>query len=89
MSLNYSEKQGRYLAFIHAYTVLNGEPPAVADIARFFDVRPPSAHAMVKQLVAKGLVTKTPGRARSIQVALKPSELPCVCCAGQSIKTPV
>lgn len=89
MKPTYTEKQGRYLAFIQAYTVLNGRPPAVNDIARFFDVRPPSAQGMVQQLEKKGLITKTPGAARTIRVTLAPSDLPCLVCAGDSIKTPV
>ena len=34
-------KQGLYLAFIHAYTLVNGRPPAEADMIRFFRVTPP------------------------------------------------
>ena len=89
MKPNYTEKQGKYLAFIQAYTVLNGCPPAVNDIARFFGVRSPSAQGMVQQLEKKGLITKTPGAARTISVTLAPSDLPCLVCGGDSIKTPV
>ena len=46
MSKRYTQRQGDYLAFIHAYSTLNRRPPAVADIASFFDVSPPSAQAM-------------------------------------------
>ncbi len=28
----FTPKQGQYLAFIHAYTLLNGRPPAEADM---------------------------------------------------------
>jgi len=89
VSKPYTEKQGAYLAFIRAYTALNGEPPAVKDMARFFDMSPPSAQGMVKQLERKGLITKTPGAARSIRIALDHSQLPCLVCHGDSIKTPV
>ena len=89
MSARYTTRQGEYLAFIHAYTTLNRQAPAVADIARFFHVSPPSAQAMVQQLAKKGLITKTPGAARTIQLAIPTSELPCLVCGGDSIKTPV
>ena len=39
----FTQKQGQYLAFIDAYTLVNGRPPAQADIQRFFRVTPPSA----------------------------------------------
>ena len=38
----FTPRQGQYLAFIHAYTLVNGRPPAQADIQRFFQVTPPS-----------------------------------------------
>jgi hypothetical protein len=40
--------QGQYLAFIHAYTLLNGRPPAEADMMRFFRVTriPPPSTAL-------------------------------------------
>lgn len=89
MKAPYTDKQGSYLAFINAYTALNGRPPAVTDIADYFDVRPPSAQGMVQQLEKKGLITKTAGVPRTIRVTLEPSELPCIVCCGDSIKTPV
>ena len=46
----FTPKQGQYLAFIHAYTVVNGRPPAEADMQRFFRVTPPSVHQMVVTL---------------------------------------
>jgi len=85
----YTPQQGQYLAFIHAYTSLNGQPPAVADIARYFQVAPPSAQAMVKALERHGLITKQPGAARSIRVALDVSDIPCIVCRGQSVRIPV
>jgi len=44
---DFTPKQGQYLAFIHAYTLVNGRPPAEADMMRFFQVTPPSVHQMV------------------------------------------
>ena len=33
-SSRFTDTQGQYLAFIHAYALVNGRPPAEADIAR-------------------------------------------------------
>ena len=38
--------QGRYLAFIHAYTKLHGYPPAESEIAAAMCVSPPSVKQM-------------------------------------------
>ncbi len=73
---SFTEKQGQYLAFIHAYTKLMKQPPAIADFARYFEVTPPSAQRMVLQLQKLGLIEKTPGAPRSIRLALAPSSLP-------------
>jgi len=72
----FTEKQGQYLAFIHAYTLVNGRPPAEADLERFFRVTPPSVHRMVVELEQRGLVWRLPRQPRSIEVALDPSHLP-------------
>jgi len=68
--------QGQYLAFIYAYTKINRRPPAQADMQRFFEVTPPSVHRMVLELEHKGLIRRTPGAARSIEVLVPPEELP-------------
>lgn len=73
---DYTEKQGQYLAFIHAYTRLHRRPPAEADMQRFFEVTPPSVHRMVVELEKKGLIRRQPGRARTIEVLLPLEELP-------------
>jgi Mn-dependent DtxR family transcriptional regulator len=72
----FTELQGQYLAFIHAYTLVNGRAPAEADMQRFFDVTPPSVHNMVKTLERLGLITRAPRQARSIAVAVPDEELP-------------
>ena len=43
----FTPKQGQYLAFIHAYTLVLGRPPAETDLKRFLRVTPPSVHQMV------------------------------------------
>ena len=72
----FTDKQGQYLAFIHAYTKLNRRPPAEADMQRFFRVSPPSVHRMVVELERKGLIAREPGQPRSVQVLLAPDDLP-------------
>jgi DNA-binding MarR family transcriptional regulator len=72
---DFTPKQGQYLAFIHAYTLVNGRPPAEADMIRFFRVTPPSVHQMVLSLDKAGLISRKPGAPRST-VLLEPSLLP-------------
>lgn len=83
----FTEKQGQYLAFIHAYLVLNGRAPAEADMQRFFRVTPPSVHSMVIELERRGLISRTPREARSIELRIAADELPTLC--PQPIKTSV
>ena len=72
----FTPKQGQYLAFIYAYTLVNGRPPAEADMMRFFGVTPPSVHQMVLSLEKAGLISRQPGVPRSIAVLLERSALP-------------
>ena len=72
----YTERQGQYLAFIHAYTKVNGRAPAQADVQRFFAVTPPSVHQMLLTLERRGFLRRTPGRARSLEVLVAPEDLP-------------
>ena len=51
----FTPRQGQYLAFIHAYTLVNERPPAQADIQRFFRLTPPSVHQMLLTLERDGL----------------------------------
>jgi DNA-binding MarR family transcriptional regulator len=73
---SFTPKQGQYLAFIDAYTRVNGRPPAEADIQRRFAVTPPSVHQMVLTLERAGLIRRQPGIARSIEVLIAPEDLP-------------
>lgn len=72
----FTDKQGQYLAFIHAYALVNARPPAEADMQRFFGVTPPSVHRMVVELEERGLIRRLPRQSRSIEVALDPTEIP-------------
>ena len=81
----FTEKQGQYLAFIYMYSLVNGQPPAEADMQRFFGVTPPSVHNMIVELERRGLIRRVPRRARSIEVTIPATELPTL----QPIKTTV
>lgn len=81
----FTDKQGQYLAFIHSYIVLNGRPPAEADMERFFGVTSASVHQMVLGLERAGLIRRTPRQARSIELVIDAADRP----ALQPIKTSV
>jgi len=73
----FSAKQGQYLAFIYYYTKIHGRAPAKAELQAYFKVSPPSVHQMVlTTLHARGLITREPGRPRSIRLLLGRAELP-------------
>jgi repressor LexA len=87
----YTSRQGQFLAFIHHYTTLHGRPPAEAEMAHFFKVTPPSAHLVILTLERRGLITRTPGEARSIRLKLPSEQLPPLngTAASASIQPPV
>jgi len=64
------------LAFIHAYTLVNGRPPAHADIQRFFRLTPPTVHQMLLTLEKAGLISRQPGMPRSVVVRVERDRLP-------------
>jgi hypothetical protein len=72
----FTPTQGRYLAFIHAYTSLHGYPPAESEIAAAMCVSPPSVNQMVKMLERKGLIQRQPGQARSVRILVPEDEIP-------------
>ena len=76
MKRPYTPKQGQYLAFIHYYTRLHGYPPSEAEMQQYFRVSPPSVHQMILTLEERGLIERTPGRARSIHLLIPREELP-------------
>ena len=73
---DFTPKQGQYLAFIHAYTLVNGRPPAEADTIRFFKVTAPTVHQMVLTLEHAGLISRRPGAARTIKILVDQTVLP-------------
>src|SRR5947209_4506329 len=72
----FTPTQGRYLAFINAYTTLHGYPPAESEIAAALCVSPPSVNQMVKKLEKEGLILRHPGQPRSLQVLVPDDEIP-------------
>ena len=73
---DFTPRQGQYLAFMHAYTLVNGRPPTQADIQRFFRLTPPSVHQMLLTLDRSGLISRRAGVPRSIAVLVDRSALP-------------
>jgi hypothetical protein len=69
-------KQGKYLAFIHHYRSRFGRSPAESDIQRHFLVTAPTVNQMVRRLEHLGLIARTPGQARSIQLLVDPEIIP-------------
>lgn len=74
--INYTEKQGQYLAFIFYYTKINGIPPAQIDLQRYFSVSPPTIHQMILQLEEKKLISRIPNTPRSLKLRITEEQLP-------------
>ena len=64
--VEYTKKQGQYLAFIYHYTKVNRQPPAESDIQYYFGVSPPTVHQMIVRLQERGFISRVPGKARTI-----------------------
>jgi hypothetical protein len=75
-TLGYTELQGRYLAFIFYYQKLHGCPPAESDLQQYFQVSPPTVHAMLKTLQQRHYIARTAGAARSIELLVPPEAIP-------------
>lgn len=73
---DFTDTQGQYLAFIWAYGLINGRPPAERDMQQFFAVTAPSVHQMVLTLERHGLIRRQPGTARSIELLVDYNCLP-------------
>ena len=48
---------------------------AEADMQRHFAVTPPTVHRMVLKLGQRGLIRRTPGKARGIELLVTPENL--------------
>jgi repressor LexA len=73
---DWTPKQGQYLAFIHYYAKIMGQPPAEADFQRYFHVSPPSVHQMIVTLAERGLISRQTGKGRTIQLLLSRDQIP-------------
>jgi DNA-binding MarR family transcriptional regulator len=72
----FTPRQGQYLAFIQAYTLVIRRPPAEADMQRFFRLSAPAVHQMVVGLEKAGLISRQPGLPRSIRLLVQREALP-------------
>lgn len=72
----WTQRQGQYLAFIYAYTVLHAQAPAERDVQRFFRCTAPSVHSMLKTLERQGFIRRQPGIPRSTELLIPPEQLP-------------
>ena len=72
----FTAKHGQYLAFIHTYRKLHRHGPSEADMVQYFRVSPPTVHQMIVRLETLGLIKRTPGVARSVEVAIPAEEIP-------------
>jgi len=70
------------------YALVNGRPPSVADMERFFEVTPPTVHSMIVEFERRGLIRRVPRQPRqprSIAVNVPVRTYPLI----QPIKTTV
>jgi repressor LexA len=74
--MKFTRKQGQYVAFIYNYTRIHGRLPAEFDMEMYFRVSAPSVHQMVLTLEKNGLISRTPGQARSVCVRVPKEEIP-------------
>ncbi len=75
--MNPTPTQLAYLDFIRKYVELHRRSPAEHEMQAFFGTTPPAVHQMVVTLTRKGLITREPGVARSIQL-VTPLDAPAV-----------
>jgi Mn-dependent DtxR family transcriptional regulator len=72
----FTKLQGQYLAYIQAYIKIHRVAPAEVDMQEYFRVTPPSVHQMILTLEKNGLISRVPGKARSISLLVSREELP-------------
>lgn len=72
----YTQNQGQYLAFIHYYSKVMGQPPAESDFRRYFQVSPPSVHQVIMTLEQCGFISREPRKPRTIRLLLSRDEIP-------------
>jgi hypothetical protein len=72
-AVNFTPKQGQYLAFINLYTRLHRRPPAETDMQQYFRGSPPSVHHTLERA---GFIRRQPRTPRSIELLIDPNHLP-------------
>jgi DNA-binding MarR family transcriptional regulator len=72
----FTHRQGQFLAFVYWYTKLHRQGPSELELMTFFGLTPPSVHSMIVKLHQLGLVSRRPGKARSVRVSLAKEEIP-------------
>jgi hypothetical protein len=70
-TVNPTPTQLAYLDFIRQYIELHRKSPAEHEMQAFFGTTPPAGLQMVVTLTRKGLITREPGVARSIQIVTR------------------
>ena len=76
MAVDYTPRQGQFLAFIYYYSKIHGCPPAERDMQLYFRISAPAIHQMVVTLDNRGFIERVPGKARSIRLLLSRDQLP-------------
>ena len=76
MAVDYTPRQGQFLAFIYYYTKIHGCPPAERDMQRYFRISSPAIHQMVVTLEDGGFIERELGKARSIRLLFAHDQLP-------------
>ena len=73
-----TRQQGQFLAFIAEYIMRNqgGVAPSHADLQRFFNLTAPSVNSMLIRLEQRGFIRRIPGKARAIELVIKPDQVP-------------
>jgi DNA-binding MarR family transcriptional regulator len=74
----FTRRQGQFLAFLHWYHKLHRRAPAETDFARYFRLTPPAVHQMIVKLSDLGLVSREPGKPRSLCLAIPQEQVPCL-----------
>lgn len=74
--IQFTDRQGQFLAFIHLYRKLHHQGPAELDMMKYFRVSPPAVHGMVVKLEQQGLVKRERGVPRSVRVVISEEKIP-------------
>ncbi len=73
---DFTPTQGRYLAYIHAYSEGFGLPPAESEIAAEIRVSPPTVNQKMKTIERKALIRRQPGVPRSTKTLFAADAIP-------------